>query len=525
MLRFLQQLRSDQKLVETHASWVLVSPRFVYKMKKPLNLGFLDFSTLEKRYAACQSELSLNDRLARDVYLQVVPIRRAGDAEYIDDDDVQKPAGASGQDAVVEWAVKMRRLSDSGRGDVLLRAGQLGQRHIERIAQLLVSFHGAVAVDESMRGFGSSQLILNNVRENFDQAAQLSRRYISACAEAAIEEYQLQFLVKNEELFQSRIRQGRIREGHGDLRLEHLYFEGNEISIIDCIEFNERFRFGDVAADLAFLVMDLRHQGADDFAELLISGYARQSGDYEIYRLIDFYEAYRAYVRAKVTAFRQLQEEEHPSVFHFDGQRLAAQARRYFLHAHAVGRPTSTPAAVIAVGGMIASGKTTWAARLGRRLCCPVIDSDSTRKRLAGLAPTQSAVSAPFEGIYDKNSTQRVYECLVQQAGWVLESGRRVIVEASFRTVAQRQRLAELAERCGVAFSFIWCEAPREVVVSRLVARENADAAVSDGRVAILDSLENELEPFDASAYESSVVLDTSLSEEELGARLATLGF
>jgi aminoglycoside phosphotransferase family enzyme/predicted kinase len=495
---------SGLTLEETHISWVLLGEDEVWKVKRPVDFGFLDFSTLDKRRQACQAEVELNRRLAPDVYLGVVPVTRHGDGE------------------VVDWAVHMRRLPQARRADHLLAAGRLGTTEVQRVAQRLAAFHSQAREDEETRRYGGVESIAYNVRENFEQTRPTIGDYLPAQRAAEIESWQRAFLEDNTSLFAARLDAGRVRDGHGDLRLEHVYLgEDGAVTIIDCIEFNQRFRFADVAADLAFLAMDLAWHGRVDLAEGLLAAYARASGDYDLYPLIDFYESYRAFVRAKVSSFMATDDELPAPV----RERATAEARRYYLLSLASERRSLLPPRLVAVGGAIASGKSTVAQALAAELSAPVVEADRTRKQLLGVEPTQPVHVPAFQGPYTPEASRRVYAELRRRAGAVLASGRPVVIDASFRSAAERRAVRQLAADHGVPFLFVECRAPRTVLVERL-ERRAAETGVSDGRLEILDDFLDRFEAVEELAAREHLKLGTEKPLEEnlkrLDRRLAT---
>ncbi|HTV22884.1 MAG TPA: AAA family ATPase [Polyangiaceae bacterium] len=487
-------LGAGAELRETHISWVLLFEQWVLKIKKPVNLGFVDFSTLELRRAACEAEVTLNARLAPGVYRGVVPILRGADGRArlgAVGESAREELTASLGGEVIDWAVSMRRLPDTDRADHRLCAGRLERADIESLARLLARFHAAAATGARIARFGSLDAVGCNVRENFVQARSALREVVTEREAAQVEQQQLAFLEENGALFDRRLRSGRIRDGHGDLRLEHVYFHSPDPPLVlDCIEFNERFRYGDVCSDVAFLSMDLAWHGRRDLAELLLAAYARESDDYDLYSVVDFYESYRAYVRAKICAIGYTS----PGVGVDARKRLERDARRYLLLALAAERPRIEPPRLIAVGGTIASGKTTLAEALGQRLSAPVIESDRTRKALLGVSAETPMPDEPWRGAYSDDQTDKVYAELLRRAETVIESGRSVIVDASFRTRAMRQGVRQLSRALGVAFTFVECRVPLEVSRERL--RERATApSVSDGRSVILDDFLSRYEP------------------------------
>ena len=492
------------ELRETHVSWVFMTPGDVYKVKKPVRFGFLDFGTIEARRRACEAEVILNTRLATGTYLGLVPVRldRMGRHHF----------GPEGE--VVDWAVHMLRLPDAFRADERLANGTLTREHIDSAATFLADFHARARSDEQTAAYGTTKAIAREVSENFAEVDAAQEGLLTASQAREVEGFQLDFLRQRARLFDHRREQGHIREGHGDLKLEHLYFgEEGGLTIIDCIEFSERFRCGDVCADIAFLSMDLAAHGHVELAERFIAQYARAADDFELYALVDFYESYRAYVRGKVSTLTARQA--HGKV------RVAAQAdaRRFFALALSAGRRSLLSPVVVVVGGVIASGKSTVAEALGDRLSAPILDADRTRKRLLGLVPTEHAASRAFEGPYDLRTTERVYAELMLRASIVLESGRPVVLDASFRTEEMRRAARELAMEHGVPFLMVECRARPEVCRERLVRRER-EASVSDGRLAIFDAFLARVEPIREIDEAERVVLDT---ERPLAETLATL--
>ncbi|HLF32062.1 MAG TPA: AAA family ATPase [Xanthomonadales bacterium] len=503
------ELKSDLargcELIETHISWVFLHGQTVIKVKKPVSLGFLDFSTLDQRRQACEQEYVLNQRLSRDVYLDVVPITLDADGTHRVD----------GSGAIVDYAVRMRRLDDAHRADVLLRKGQLRRDHMHRLATRLASFHAGAERSAAIDSFGSLACIRQNVLENFAQAQGLNACCISQQQEREIENRQLGFLEQHRDLFEQRIRAGRICDGHGDLRLEHIYLAANSLDIIDCIEFNERFRYADVCADLTFLVMDLAHQGRADLAEDLLADYAQCSGDYDLYALADFYTGYRAYVRAKVASFLASDEQAGADA------RAAAEhnARGYYLHALSAQREPLTAPMLIAVGGLIASGKSHTSRQLSHLLHCPAVDTDRTRKHLLGVGFETRVDAAAFSEAYGQEFTARVYAEVLRRAEAVLNSRRSVIIDATFRSAAERGAARQLATRLGLPFCFIECQAPRGIALQRLQERARAPS-VSDARVDIYDEFARTWEPVTELDPAQWLTLDTSLDQSGIEAIL-----
>jgi len=280
------------EFLQTHISYLFLTGELVYKVKKPVDFGFLDFTTLEKRRYYCQEEVRLNKRFSPDVYLATVPIAVDGDAFRLGDDP-----------EVIEYAVKMRRINEDHMLYRLLEGGKVDAEAMQHIGRHLAKAYAAIPSDEKARAFGTLDVISTNVVENFEQ----TRRYIGGPLSKetfeTIESWSLAFMKENTALFEQRVAQGCIKDCHGDLHLQHICVEGENIYIFDCIEFNERFRFGDVASDVAFLAMDLDFNGHSDLARAFVHAYIEASGDATLAQVLVFYKVYRAYVRAKVTSF------------------------------------------------------------------------------------------------------------------------------------------------------------------------------------------------------------------------------
>lgn len=503
-------LRSDlardaEEVRETHVSWVFLTADAAFKVKKPVALAFLDFSTLARRRAACEAEVRLNAPLAPDVYRGVVPV--------VVDEAGRHRIGGEGR--VVDVAVHMRRLADEDRADVRLAQGQLGVGDIDRVAARIADFHAGARCDEETAHFGTPEAIAVNVRGNFDETRGVIETLLDPEEAREIEHWQQELLERDEDRLYARIRAGKVCDGHGDLRLEHVYFEGERVTIVDCIEFTPRFRYADVCADLAFLSMDLAWHGRVDLAERVLATYAQHTSDYDLYPLADFYESYRAFVRGKVSTLLA-SDEEAPRPLR---ERAFTEARRYFRLALAAERRPLVPPTVIAVGGVLASGKSTLSDRLGALMGAPSINTDRIRKHMLGARPKDRVYETPWSGAYDPAFTEQVYAEVERAAETVLRSGRPVILDASFRSVEMRAEARALARRMGVGFRFVECRCDPELCRARL--RERAKGpSVSDGRLEIFDDFLASWEPVVELPAEEHVVLDTGAPIE---ANLATL--
>ena len=455
------------RLVQTHASFVFLAPPFVYKVKKPVNFGFLNFSTLEQRRHFCEREVVLNRRLSPKTYLGVVPIsRREGSFVFGDGD------------AVVEYAVQMRKLADGCFLDQLVARHRVVPADLDRIAAVLKDFYEVQHPTEEIEAWGRIERLRISTDENFRQTKEFIGHTLSRAAFETICFYTDRCYTRHARLFASRIREQRIRDCHGDLHLEHIHLTPRALHIYDCIEFNDRFRYVDVASDVAFLAMDLDYEGRPDLARHFAAQMAAALHDDGLPRLLDFYKCYRAYVRGKVESLHSVahaasEEERRAS---------AERARRYFRLALQYAVAGSPPLA-LAVMGRIASGKSTLAHALGAELGWEVYSSDYVRKKLAGFPLYERSSAAARTRLYSAAMTKQTYDRLLTTAAAQLQKGHGVILDATFARRAHRELLAERFGKSGLSWRVLEAQASDAAVQQRLRAREAKPDEVSDARL------------------------------------------
>jgi aminoglycoside phosphotransferase family enzyme/predicted kinase len=484
-------------LVQTHISFVFLAGDEVYKVKKPVRFSFLDFSTDEQRRRFCAEELRLNRRLAPGVYLEVVGIARRGGGYAL---------SAADDPAVVEHAVHMRRLPDERMLDRLLDAGRATPAMIEQVADVLVEFHRTAEDGAELAAGGDPAVIARLFEDDTREVAPFHGRTISQADDDAIQRYCRRFLAGHDPLLRRRQADGRIRDGHGDLHTEHICFTDHGLAIFDCIEFNPAFRQRDVAADLAFLAMDLEYHGRADLAALLVQRYAGRSGDAELPGLVPFYACQRAYIRGKVDSLKSVE----PEVAEADRAAAAESARRHFALAY---RYTWSDArALVVVFGLSGSGKSTIAAALHERTGFAHINSDTTRKRLAALPAT----ARPGPALYTPAYSARTYAAMYAAASETLATGRGAIIDATFQRRVDRDAAREVAQRAGVPLLFVDCTCPEPEVHRRLAERTRLNNDASDADWTIFLQQQRTAEPFAADEAGHRVVLDTTQSGEAL---------
>lgn len=476
-------------LKTTHASWVVIGGTEVWKLKRPVDLGFLDFRTVMARRQACEDEVRLNRRLAPDVYLGVEPVRRTLQGHAV-----------VGEGPIVDWAVRMRRLPDHCCASALLRDGRLDGDMLARLAERLATFF---ATARPTLSFGSAEALRANVEENFAQVAPLVGVVLDGKTYDDIRKFQLEMLDGGAARFAARVAGGRIREGHGDLRLEHVYFlPPSTIRVIDCIEFNERFRCGDVAGEVAFLAMELEAAERPELAAGFLARFAEAAQDFDLYQVIDFYLSYRAFVRGKVAAFVAADPGTPPEV----RREKEEEARTLFALSRAVsGRELMTPF-VVAVGGMIGSGKSTLASALGRALSVPVVSSDRTRKFMAGVAETARGDRT----LYEPRRIEATYEEVLRRAAMVVGAGRGVVIDATFAERRWRNAAAALARQAGASFAFVEAVCADEEKLRQRLAGRRDHRSVSDATEAELDILMPRYQGRDATDPGPWLTVDTA---------------
>ncbi|MGE4345080.1 MAG: AAA family ATPase [Geoalkalibacter sp.] len=459
---------SEVGFIETHVSKLYFTAQHVYKLKKPVNFKFLDFTTLDRRRFYCEEEVRLNRRFAPDMYLGVMEIR---------EDHGRISIGGPG--TTIEYAVRMIRLPSDRMLDHLIdrQATELPTQ-IDRLAPLLAHLEDEAPVCQRNGGRNNFDAVRGNWQENFEQMAPFIGQTLSSAAEDICHRYVEKFLQEHEELLLRREDEGFVREGHGDLHAEHICLT-DPIRIYDCIEFNRRFRAADVAADLAFLLMDLEYRQRRDLSARLLAGYrAHAQPDADLPNLLEFYKIYRAYVRGKVQTFLQADPQAEDATRH--EARLCAC--RYFNLALGY----LLPSCLILVGGLMGAGKSTLALELSRANGANLLRSDVVRKHLAGLHESTPAPANFARGIYTPEWNRRVYDEMLRQTQALLSDGRSVIVDASFSRKQDRVQFRQLARRMQKPSLFIHLACDTETLERRLQQRREDPHEVSDGRQELL---------------------------------------
>ncbi|MHB8769941.1 MAG: bifunctional aminoglycoside phosphotransferase/ATP-binding protein [Syntrophales bacterium] len=486
------------EVVQTHISFIFIAGEVVYKVKKAVDFGFLDFTTLEKRKFFCEEELRLNRRLAPEAYLGV---------ERITADDAGLSLNGTGP--VVEYAVRMRKLPQERMLKRLLAEGKCDAAVIDAVAAKLADFHGRAETGGRIDELGGVETIRFNHEENFSQTAAYVDITIPRGRYEFIRAFDRDFLQRQEPLLRKRVSDHRIRDCHGDLHLEHICV-ADGITIFDCIEFNERFRFGDVAAEVAFLAMDLDYNGYGEWAEAFVAAYIRHSGDQDIRRLLDFYRCYYAYVRGKVVGFRI----NDPAIDAAGRTEANGAAARYFDLAFTYAARPERPLLIL-TAGLMGTGKSVLAQNLAPRLGAEVLRTDVLRKELFANGPQERHTEAFGRGIYSGEFSRLTYAKALEIAVDRLKQGRSVIIDASYKRQAERLRAAETAKGLNAGFFLVECIAPEETLKARLDARQAVGRDPSDGRWDIYLAQKADFDAVTGFPAGTHLVVDTAKSPEE----------
>jgi uncharacterized protein len=451
------------ELKETHGAWVLLAGAYACKLKKPVDFGFFNYSTPELRAADAEAEVRLNRRLARSTYLGLVDIVERDGEVFV-----------GGEGRVLERAVQMRRLPEEGMLTELVRHDGASPQLLRRIARLIAKFHADAPTGRGVDEFGERTNLRANWDENFRQVDPFLGATLSTEQLESIQGYVERFLAEKTEVLTRRVAKSRIRAGHGDLHAASICVDGREIVVFDCIQFAARYRCADVAADVAFLAMDLDHAGRADLDWAFVDEYVKRSQDSDLNDVLTFYKCYRAFVRGKVLALRLGQG----SLADDERRELTTQSRSYFDLASAQ-VVTDRPRLVV-MSGLPASGKTTVAQELAHRLGLVYLSTDITRKRRAGLLPTENAAAAFGAGLYRPDVTRTTYAHMRRTAAKWLRRGRSVVLDGTFGSRGERELVRRLARRGGAEFCLIVTQCEDDVTWHRLEARQREAGNVSD---------------------------------------------
>lgn len=492
---------AEVQLEETHASWVFLAGDFAYKLKKPVDFGFLDFSTPAKRRYFCEEELRLNRRFAPELYLAVVPLGGPPGGWRLDGSPVR------------DHAVKMRRFPAGQRLDRLHAAGRLTAAHLEQFAGIVARFHDRADAAPADNDYGTPAAVLAPAEENFTQLRPLLPEAL-ASAVADLESWTRQTFRAHHSRFARRKQQGSIRECHGDLHLGNMVWYRDRPLMFDCIEFDPNLRWIDPINDIAFLLMDLEDRGESALAWRFLNGYLQASGDFAGLPLLPFYKVYRALVRAKVISLRLAQADLSTA----EKAEEEALVRSYLALAESYTRPVRPR--LFLTHGLSGSGKTTFVKEFAPLYGAVCLCSDVERKRLHGLAATADSASAVGAGLYGNTATKATYRRLQELADGLLAAGLPVVVDATFSKQWQRTALRQVAERHGLDCRILDFPRSRPQLLQNIERRQAQAENISEATAEVLDAQLVQAEPLLAEEKNASLTVLVETSAEEVVAKL-----
>ncbi len=480
------------QLIQTHISYVLLTGDYAYKVKKSVNFGFLDFTTLEQRKHFCEEELRLNQRGAPHLYLEVLAITQEADQLAL-----------NGHGEPIEYALKMRQFPQDALFTNLFEKGELTEKRMEELAWVVARFHAQAKTNNAIQNFGSMAQIRAAIDQNYEQ----TKKYIGGPQTQEqfdqTQSYTDHFFEKQQEIFAQRVAHNRIREGHGDLHLGNICLWQDQILLFDCIEFNQAFRFVDVMYDVAFVVMDLEARHRPDLSNAFLNTYVEATGDWEGLEVLPLYLIRQAYVRAKVTSFL-LDEPEISEAAKAEARQKAAhyyQLAWQYAHKH--------KGQLILMSGLSGSGKSTVARYFARRLNAVHIRSDAVRKHLGGISLYERGEAS----LYTPAMNDRTYSHLLHLGIKLATQGYPVILDAKYNQQVFRLTALKQANVNHLPFRIFYCSAPLEVLRERL-QRRSGD--ITDARVNLLAKQQQDEEPFNEIEQTYVERLDTTQNIEAL---------
>ena len=499
------------RLIQTHTSWVFLTGTHAYKVKKPVNFGFLDYTALSARRFFCAEEFRLNQSLSPDIYIEVLPIA-----------EVRGRLKLGGRGRIVDYCLAMKELPQEWIMTEQLRHDRVTFEHIDQIARSIAEFHARAERGREVAQYGSSEIIRLNWDENFAQTMEFRGRTITYRAFDETKSAVERFIAGHRGLFRRRRAGGFVRRCHGDLHSKNIFILGelcpsespkskvqspksadSGVRIFDCIEFNPRFSCSDVASEIAFMAMDLDYSGRKDLANFFVERYLVHTRDAGLLRLLNFYKCYRAYVRGKVTSFGL----NDPGISAADKAKARQTARRYFELSHRYAMGLSARPKLVVVMGLPGVGKTYVSRRLAERIDAFHLLSDSIRKQLLGIPVSQRRFDGYGKGVYKGNIGKKTYDEMMRRAQVLLSAGYSVIMDATFLYDDSRNRARDAAARAGAPVLFVFADCPERIVKSRL-RRRAIEYSFSDANLDVYRAMKSRFKPPQASR--EIVRIDTS---------------
>ena len=480
-------------VIQTHISIVILTGKHAYKFKKPVNFGFLDFGTLEKRKFYCEEEVRLNRRLSPEIYLGIVELKKNPE-----DGKISLHEKENGNGKIFEYGIKMKQLSEDNLMSLLIKKEKITIQTIKDIVKILVKFYNSAETNNKILGYGTVEMFRKNTDENFDQTENMIGRTITAEQFKTIKNATENFYRKNVWLFEKRIREDKIRECHGDLHSGNIFID-NKIHIFDCIEFNKRFRYSDIAADIAFLAMDLDYLGRSDLSKELVELFTKESKDYDILKIINFYKCYRAYVRAKVTAFLI----SDPAINEKKKEDARTESAKYFDLAEKYAKtmencPVTFKRPLLIISSSCSGeGKSYILKPLSTMLGLDYISTDTTRKEFFKVEPDAKIHTDYGSQIYSSENRQKIYNLMLNRAEELIKSGKGCILDATFIRKDLRAKAMDIAKRLNADFIIIHPYLDKDIAKKRILSRMTNTNNPSDAKWDTYLKQKQLFEPFD----------------------------
>ncbi|MCX7784957.1 MAG: AAA family ATPase [candidate division WOR-3 bacterium] len=451
----------EVRLIQTHTSWVFLTGKYAYKIKKPVFFGFLDYTSISAREYFCNEEFRINQKLSPEIYYGIIPIYRKGNLITITSDN--DPSYE-----IIDYAIKMAELPQEAIMTYRLQNNQVTYSTIAKIAETIARFHNETETQESIRKFGSLEIIKYNWDENFAQTEEFRNITISKKIFSRIQQSVEKFMTENQKLFNRRLEDNKIKQCHGDLHSRNI-FVTNKVYIFDCLEFNPRFACSDVASEVAFFVMDLEFYNHKELADFFIARYLHYTKDWEMLKLLDFYKCYRAYVRGKVTSFNL----KDPGISNQDKKQAQTTAQSYFELAFTYAQNLFTKPKLIMIMGLPGVGKTYLAQHLSKEIQAYHLCTDIIRKEITNTPIEVHRFEGYGKGIYTFEVSKQTYEEMYHRTVNYLKQNRTCIVDATFSLQKSRDEVKAIAKKTKVPLITINAVCPEPIVMARMKKREN----------------------------------------------------
>lgn len=488
---------AEIEVLETHISWIILTGKYAYKIKKPVDFGFLNFTSLTHRKQYCEAELTLNARSAPDLYLGLIEICGSNQSPNLD-----------GKGPVLEYAIKMNQFGKGQLFKELHLAGKLTFEHIDELAEQVSNFHCDVKTAETSSEYGTPDQVYGPMEQNFEQIRDLISDKEQLNQLAQLEVWTKSTFERLAPLLLKRKEKGFVRESHGDMHMGNITLFKQRVTLFDCIEFNEDFRWIDVISDVAFLVMDFEAHDLSHYANRFLNLYLEYTGDYAGLKLLSFYKAYRAVVRAKIALLCRLS----PDISDAQKEQFMQQYEQYINLAESYSALPNR--FLLIMNGVSGTGKSTIALRLVDRMGPIRIRSDVERKRLYGVAANKHPSPSDAALIYNEKATKKTYSILTTLCADILDSGLSVIIDATNLKQWQRDVIQTVANERGVPVCIAFCESSMSVIQEWIQKRAVEGGDASDADLNVVFKQIKTLEPLTEEELKQTFTIHSSILEE-----------